>query len=435
MKRILLFAISTCLALVGCSGGGGETPPIAGSVQKAIDAISDKSSVKSLVVNGDLTSEDWLLLKEIRVHLPAIENITLNDVVVVKRDIFAYKDGMTWITNRWLKTFSAPQATTIEDLAFTYCEGLTSFSAPQVKKIGYMAFADCGEITSFDFPKTKEAGEQAFYGCEKLTIISIPELSELKDELFHSCRSMTSIDLPKVVKINHQIFRNCDNLTQIKLGTTAKIDATAISFELVDTKAITLDIVGVNAEDAVGRVWKDCVWKNITNSGQALPLPDFGVANWGSTIDFVRKYDTGTPISGGNLIRADKYGKWYIYLFDNNEKLIGGKTDESIQFGGDNPWLIFSPIIAYQSTLTELSARYGEPINRTEDVFSYNMDDMTYQPGYAFYEAQVIMGGGKSVTYTFGNNRTSVESVLRFYTRKGMYQPYGYTISTVYAKK
>lgn len=433
MKKIILLALIVAV-FVGCSKDDVETEK--GNVQKSIDAISDKASAKSIIINGELLGDDWILLKQIRDQLPAVESITLNDVIVIKKDVFAYKDGIAWETNRWLKSFSAPKATTIEDAAFMFCESLLEFKAPKVEKIGAEAFRVCA-ITGFDFPIVKEIGSEAFIGCEKINSITLPELIELNDEVFYGCYSLTTVNLPKVTKINSRVFRSCDNLIELKLGATTGIEVSLLSFDLLTTKNITLDLAGAEANEAVGNIWKKLTWKSITNQGQSLPKPDFGIANFGSTMDFVLQYETKSTVSGGNskrLIYANG-SIWYIYNFDDNSKLISGEIDESVQFGGTPSDLIFTPIINYKNTLTKLAEKYGAADSFTEDVFSYNMTAKSMVAGNAFYEAQRIMNGGKTVTYRFSDDRCIVESILRFYTRSGQYQTWGYTIRTIYTKR
>lgn len=432
MKKIILLSMLAAI-FVGCSKDDIETKK--GNVQKAIDAISDKASAKSIIISGELLGDDWILLKQIRNQLPAVESITLNDVMVIKKDVFAYRDGIAWNTNRWLKSFSAPNATTIEDAAFMFCESLSEFKAPKVEKVGAEAFRVCN-IVVFDFPIVKEIGNQAFIGCAKINSINFPELIELNDEVFYGCYSLTTVNLPKVTKINNHVFLSCDNLIEVKLGSITSIEVSLLSFDLLTTKNITLDLAGVEANQAIGNIWNGANWKLITNNGQSLPKPDFGIANFGSTMDFVLQYETKSTVSGGNSKRLiySNGSIWYIYNFDDNRKLISGEMNESVQFGSTPSDLIFVPIKSYKNTLTTLAEKYGVANSFTDDVFLYNMTDKTMVAGNAFFEAQRIMNGGKTITYRFSNNSCTVESILHDYTRSGQYQTWGYTISTLFTK-
>lgn len=433
MKKIILLTL-IMIGFYACSEENINTSKC--NVQKAIDAISDKSSAKSIIINGELLEDDWILLKQIRDQLPSVESITLNDAIIIKKDVFAYRDGIVWITNRWLKSFSAPKAMIIEDAAFMFCQSLVEFQAPTVEKIGAETFRVCA-VADFDFPKAKEIDSEAFVGCDRIHSITLPELIELNDEVFFGCHSLTSVNLPKVTKINSRVFNSCDNLTEIKLGATSDIEVSLLSFDFLTTKNITLDLAGTEANAAIGNIWKGLTWKLITNQGRSLSSPDFGIANFGCTMDFVLQHETKSTVSGGNskrLIYADG-SIWYIYNFDENSKLISGEIDESIQFGSTPIDLIYAPIINYRNTLTKLTEKYGEADSFTDDVFLYDMSDKTMVPGNAFYEAQRIMNGGKTITYKFSNDKTIVESVLRSYTRTGKYQTWGYTIRTIYSQK
>lgn len=61
--------------------------------------------------------------------------------------------------------------TSLSDLAFSYCTGLTSISIPNgVKTIGYGSFSYCTSLTSVTIPDgVKSIGDFAFGACEKLT--------------------------------------------------------------------------------------------------------------------------------------------------------------------------------------------------------------------------------------------------------------------------
>ena len=67
--------------------------------------------------------------------------------------------------------------TTIGDLAFYQCSGLTSINIPEgVTTIGEETFYDCSGLTSINIPEgVTTIGEGAFSGCSGLTSIIIPE--------------------------------------------------------------------------------------------------------------------------------------------------------------------------------------------------------------------------------------------------------------------
>ena len=64
--------------------------------------------------------------------------------------------------------------TSIGDMAFSYCSGLTSVSIPNsITTIGYSAFWNCSGLPSVTIPSSVTSiGTSAFYGCNELTAVN-----------------------------------------------------------------------------------------------------------------------------------------------------------------------------------------------------------------------------------------------------------------------
>lgn len=170
---------------------------------------------------------------------------------------------------------------------------------------------------------------------------------------------------------------------------------------------------------------------------RSLPKPDFGIAIWGDTKEFIEFNELRTRVSGGNknLLIYDYNGKWYSYYLDDDNKFNKGSIDYSVQFDLPNSEFIKMPIYEFQSTLKALEKNFGEPISKTKDVFSFNMDDNEFGEGYAFSEAQTIMMGGKPIVYKYQNEQVDVVCTLSYYLRSDKYRMYGFTIVTDYIKR
>ena len=394
-KLLLLFIVITAIIFAGCTKAEeGPKETVKSNVEIAIEATGNKTTATSLVVNGKLNDEDWLLLKNIREQLPMVENITLNDVTNIKAGVFSFKENeIVWVVNHWLKSIKAPKAVTVESLAFLFCD----------------------ELINVDLASVEVIGEESFGVCE----------------------SLESLFLPKAHDISADAFIGCSSLKNLKLGYTEAIVFKLENESKMKTQNINLDIVGVEATLAIGKIWKNNLWKSISNNGQLVPKADFEIANWGCSLGFIETHEKRKAISGGGsqkrIYEGDGDGCWYYYNFDENGKLISGEIDFSHQFSSENTDLIFLPINSYITILDELKEEYSEPIYMSEDVYSYNMTDKEYRPGYAWYEAQSIMNGNKSLIYKFRNERTEIESELRQYTRSGQYMPLGFTVRTTYS--
>ena len=142
--------------------------------------------------------------------------------------------------------------TSIGDVAFVNCTGLTSITIPSsVISIGYGAFAGCTSLTGISIPSSVTSiGYGAFDGCSGLTTITVDadnpiydsrnscnaiietatnkllygckntvipsSVTSIGDHAFHSCSGLTSISIPSsVTSISSCAFYGCSGLTGI----------------------------------------------------------------------------------------------------------------------------------------------------------------------------------------------------------------------------
>ncbi len=139
--------------------------------------------------------------------------------------------------------------TSIDEIAFYCCDGLTSIDIPNsITKIGDFAFGNCPALTSivvesgnprYDSRNNCNAiiatadntliagckntmipnsvtsiGVRAFEGCDGLTSIVIPNsVTSIGNKAFYSCDGLTSINIPNsVTAIGNNVFENCNEL-------------------------------------------------------------------------------------------------------------------------------------------------------------------------------------------------------------------------------
>lgn len=121
--------------------------------------------------------------------------------------------------------------TSIESLAFYYCNELTSVIIPNsVTSIEFAAFGYCDGLLSVTIPNSVVwIGNNAFSGCSGLTSISIPNsVVSIGDEAFSYCSGLTSVALPNnITSISSDVFYNCSSLISIVIpnGVTSIGDA------------------------------------------------------------------------------------------------------------------------------------------------------------------------------------------------------------------
>ena len=122
--------------------------------------------------------------------------------------------------------------TTIGNLAFSGCSGLTSINIPNsVTNIGDDAFSNCIGLTSINIPNSVTTiGNLVFSGCSGLTSIIIPNsVTAIYNYAFDGCSGLTSVSIPNsVTSIGSFAFRNCSGLTSVTIPNSV----TSIGFQV-----------------------------------------------------------------------------------------------------------------------------------------------------------------------------------------------------------
>ena len=129
--------------------------------------------------------------------------------------------------------------TSIGELAFIYCSGLTSIAIPNsITSIGESAFEGCRILTSVTIPNSVTSiGESAFEGCSGLTSVTIPNsVTNIGYGAFNGCTGITQtiivndmfVFLPKGYEGHYSIpenistiiggaFSGCSGLTSVTI--------------------------------------------------------------------------------------------------------------------------------------------------------------------------------------------------------------------------
>ena len=132
------------------------------------------------------------------------------------------KDGKTLVIGVKGDVVIPDSVTSIGDIAFSCCSGLTSVTIPDsVTSIGKDAFRSCGGLTSVTIPDSVTSiGEFAFTDCVGLTSVMIGDsVTSIGKDAFYGCDSLASVTIPdSVTSIGEFAFARCSGLTSVTIG-------------------------------------------------------------------------------------------------------------------------------------------------------------------------------------------------------------------------
>ena len=143
------------------------------------------------------------------------------------------------------KTIIPNSVTSIGEIAFLGCSGLTTIEIPSsVTSIGHQAFEYCSGLTSTVISNSVTSiGRFAFDGCGNLTSVDIPNsVTSIGSNAFQGCFGLISIVIPNsVTTIGEGAFSNCTSLTSIKVESgNTKYDSRNNCNAIIETSSSTL---------------------------------------------------------------------------------------------------------------------------------------------------------------------------------------------------
>lgn len=105
-----------------------------------------------------------------------------------------------------------PNATVIQNNAFSNCYSLCIVSCPKAEEIRISSFSGCENLERAYFPNVKTVSEYAFNSCSRLMSVDFPELEIIEASAFSHCYKLEKVKFPKVTTINRHAFSTCHSL-------------------------------------------------------------------------------------------------------------------------------------------------------------------------------------------------------------------------------
>ena len=130
----------------------------------------------------------------------------------------------------------------IGEYAFSDCSGLTSvIIGENVDTIGYSAFANCSSLTSVIFNAENCNYFSAFDGCNLTTLIIGEGVKHIPSYLAHDQYSITDITIPNTVtSIGESAFAGCAGLSSITIPDSVTSIGNGAFYDCVGIKSITI---------------------------------------------------------------------------------------------------------------------------------------------------------------------------------------------------
>ena len=169
-------------------------------------------------------------------------------------------------------------------------------STYSVTSIGEMAFCYCSGLTSVTIPNSVTSiGESAFSGCTGLTSVTIPNsVTSIGESAFSGCRNMTSIyshiENPNNVSLGNNIFYNVDKSSCILTVPAASLSLYSLADQWKDFLNIRPDVLttSISLDKTQLSVY---VGDNATLSVSISPTNAWDVINWSSSNEEVATVD------------------------------------------------------------------------------------------------------------------------------------------------
>ncbi len=193
----------------------------------------------------------------------SLKSASFPNATIVNQSAFSGCSSLTEI--------NLPLATNVGAYAFNGCKALESISLPNVENNEIMfTFASCTSLKNVNLPKLKGMVMCSFSGCEALETINLPSVESIGLQVFSSCKALKSIYFPVLNNLGNQAFLDCSALTDIYLGYEGVVVAN------VDSFSGTNDGIKIHVRSDYANSYASAEnWANLISSGKVVIVGDY----------------------------------------------------------------------------------------------------------------------------------------------------------------
>ena len=193
-----------------------------------VDGIYYEIDVDSVLVtsgdnkySGDIVIPESIIINDRKYSVTSIGDLAFYDCtgltsVSIPNSVMSIGGGVFYGCSGLISVTIPNSVTSIGNGAFQDCSGLTSVTIPNsVTSIGDYVFSGCSGLASVTIPNSVTCiGKRAFSSCSGLTSVTIPNsVTNIGERAFYGCKGLTSVTIPNsVTSIGYDAFLFCRSI-------------------------------------------------------------------------------------------------------------------------------------------------------------------------------------------------------------------------------
>lgn len=208
-----------------------------GTLGAVIDATSDRTTLISMKVIGEINGDDMKTIAS----LPVLRNVDLSGALfennTIPNGVFSQAKFAKIVFNESLQS--------IDDNAFNRCQNLEGVKLPSsVTYIGKGAFADCSQMKEVDLGgNVKVISEIAFPGCVALEKINLEGVERIEGMAFSACYSLKEFVIPASLRfIGSSALGGVGAETQLVIPEDVELEKSSLNGSLFSEVVLPLNI-------------------------------------------------------------------------------------------------------------------------------------------------------------------------------------------------